>query len=257
MTWKILDGLIDQKIQVISYACNGTEVERAVQRLIIERADSTIKHILKHPQKGGTNINVVIPVIKGQPVAIIQDSKHVLKTFHNNLFSGAQLLVLGNHIAVYEHIHQLAYENNSPLYVRDVERLDRQDDNAATRLFAADTLKYLCDNHPDYLGEIVYLFVFREHIDAYQNCSLMHNEHIKLVLQARYFLDSWETFLTASGYSKTTYLLSREALDITCIIIEGYLALVLIHHDHVNAMLTPLYPWLHSSEACEHTFGEA
>jgi len=117
MTRKILDSLIDRKIQVISYACDGTEVERAVQRLIIERADSTIKHILKHPQKGGTNINVVIPVIKGQPVAIIQDSKHVLKTFRNNLFSGARLLVLGNHIAVYEHIRQLAYENNSPLYV--------------------------------------------------------------------------------------------------------------------------------------------
>jgi len=85
----------------------------------------------------------------------------------------------------------------------------------------------------------------------------MHNERVKLVLRARYFLDSWETFLTASGYSKTTYLLSQEALDITRIIIEGYLALVLIHRDHVNAVLTPLYPWLHSSEACEHTFGEA
>ena len=74
MTRKILDGLIDRKVQVISYACDGTEVERAVQRLIIERADSTIKHILKHPQKGGADITVVIPVIKGQPVAIVQDS---------------------------------------------------------------------------------------------------------------------------------------------------------------------------------------
>ena len=200
----------------------------------------------------------MIPVIKGQPVAIVQDSKHALKTFRNNLFSGARLLALGNHIAVYEHIRQLlAYDSNSPLHVRDVERLDRQDDNAATRLFAADTLKYLCDNHPDYLGEIVYLFVFGELIDAYQNRSLTHNERLKLVLRARYFLDSWETFLTASGYSKTVYLLSREALDITRIIIGGYLALLLIHRDHVHAVLTPLYPWLHSSEACEHTFGEA
>ena len=42
-----------------------------------------------------------------------------------------------------------------------------------------------------------------------------------------------------------------------CIIIEGYLALIHIHHDHVHAVLSPLYPWLHSSKACEHTFGEA
>ena len=71
MTRKILNGLTDQKVQVISYACDGTEVEWAIQRLIIERANSTIKHVLKHPQKSGANINVVIPVIKGQLVTII------------------------------------------------------------------------------------------------------------------------------------------------------------------------------------------
>lgn len=256
MTRKILDGLIDWKIQVVSYACDGTEVERAVQRLVIERADSRIEYIIKNPHQGGPDTKVTIPVIKGQAIAIVQDSKHALKTYRNNLFSGARLLVLGNFIAVYAHIRQLAFEEGSPLYLRDVEKLDRQDDSAATRLFSADVLKYLCDNHPDYLGEIVYLFVFGELIDAYQNRAISHAEHVKLVLRARYFLDAWEAFLKCCGYTKATYLLSRECLDITRIIIEGFLSLVFIRRDHVDGVI-PLYPWLESSESCEHAFGEA
>lgn len=31
---------------------------------------------------------------------------------------------------------------------------------------------------------------------------------------------------------------------------------MIVHHDHVIG-LAPLIPWLHSSEACEHVFGEA
>lgn len=36
MSQKILEGLITRDIKVISYACDGTEVERAVQRLLTE-----------------------------------------------------------------------------------------------------------------------------------------------------------------------------------------------------------------------------
>ena len=140
--------------------------------------------------------------------------------------------------------------------MRDVEKLDRQDNAAATCLFSASVLQYLCDNHPDYIGEIVYLFVFGELIDAYQNRSMPHAECIKLVLRAQYFLDAWEAFLTAGSYPKMTYTLSREALNITRIIIEGFLALVYIHRDFIDG-LSPLLPWLHSSEPCEHMFGEA
>jgi len=108
----------------------------------------------------------------------------------------------------------------------------------------------------DYVGEIVYLFIFGELINAYQNCSISHHERVKLVLHARYFLDSWETFLDHSSYKKVQYFLSREAVDIVRIIIEGYISLVFIHHDHCPTMV-PLIPWLHSTEACEHIFGEA
>lgn len=130
---------------------------------------------------------------------------------------------------MYLFILELAFEDGSPLYNCDVEKLNHQDDSAATWLFSGATLKFLCNNHPDHLGEIVYLFVFGELIDAYQNCSLVHSECIKLVLHAHYFLDAWEASLRASGYSKTTYTISCEALDITHIIINGFLSLIFIH----------------------------
>jgi hypothetical protein len=251
----VLNGLLDRGIQVISYACDGTEVERSVQHLLVENA-KWIKHVIKNPRDGGPNTTITIVKYRGQAMCMIQDSKHALKTFRNNLFSGVCLLTLGNFTAIYNRIQEIAMEDGTPLFKRDVEKLDRQDDNAATRLFLADVLKFLADKHPNYTGEIVYLFIFGELVDAYQNRSIPHSERLKLVLRTRYFLDAWETFLDKSDYKRAQYFLSWEAVDIARIIIEGYVALVLIHRDHLPDPF-PLLPWLHSTEACEHGFGEA
>lgn len=56
---KVLNGLIDHGIQVISYACDGTEVERSVQRLLIEKAEK-IEHVIKNPRAGGPDTNITI-----------------------------------------------------------------------------------------------------------------------------------------------------------------------------------------------------
>lgn len=100
---QVLDSLIDRGIQVILYACDGTEVECSVQRLLIEEVES-IKHVIKNPRVGGLNTTVTIVKYRNHAMCIIQDSKHALKTFWNNLFSGARLLALGNFTAMYNHI---------------------------------------------------------------------------------------------------------------------------------------------------------
>ncbi|EEB90751.1 hypothetical protein MPER_11001 [Moniliophthora perniciosa FA553] len=251
----LIRDLIRRKVKVISYACDGTEVERSVEKLLMKHADSRIEFKISSPKSGGRDIQLVIPIFDGQPVAMVQDSKHALKTFRNNLFSGARLLVLGNYCAFYAQVHKVASDReNSPVFIKDVDNADKQDDNAATRLFSAATLKYLAENHPEWAGLIVYLFVFGELIDAYQNRKIDHCERLAMVLRARYILDLWGDFLECSGYSKTQYFLSRECLDITRIVIEGYLALLIIHRDHLPETV-PFLPWLHSSEACEHCFG--
>ncbi|KAJ7909891.1 hypothetical protein B0H13DRAFT_1616161 [Mycena leptocephala] len=253
---QVVNGLIDHNINIISYACDGTQTERTVQDMFVEQASEKIEHLIKDPRGKGKPLHIKIAVIRNHSICMIQDSKHALKTFRNNLFSGARLLVLGSYTAIYSRIREMAFADGSPLFHRDVEKMDRQDDNAATRLFSADTLKYLADHHPEYLGEIVYLFIFGELIDAYQNRSISHAERVKLVLRARYFLDSWRSFLDLAEYPETVYCLSREALDIARFIIEGYLSLLYVHRDHLDGIF-PLLPWLHSSEACEHIFGEA
>ena len=72
----------------------------------------------------------------------------------NNLFSGARALVLGSHLAMYSYARDLAFTeiDGHPLYHRDVHKMDRQDDNAATRLFSAATLEFVRSHHSDRIG---------------------------------------------------------------------------------------------------------
>ena len=256
---KVLRGLIKENIQVVSYSCDGTELERKIQRGILNEAGDRLKYTIKSPQQGMPDTTVTIPIIDGQPISLLQDSKHALKTLRNNLFSGARLLTLGNYTMLYATIRDLAFASGSPLYRRDVEKLDRQDDNAASRLFSADTLSYLTSHYPDRVGETVYLFIFGDLIDAYQNRSIPHRERVKMLLRARYFLNSWERFLERTGYKRHLHFLSREAIDILRQVIEGLLGLIYIYQDHLRNPndINPLLPWLHSTEQCEHIFGEA
>jgi len=248
---QVVLGLLNQNIKVISYSCDGTEVERAVQKLFVEAADERILVELPH------GVYIEIAVVRGQLIVMIQDSKHGLKTFRNNLFSGARLLVLGNYPAYFEHIHALAYDDGTPLYRRDVERIDRQDDNAASRLFSGVTLDFIVKQHPDQLGVIVYLFVFGELIDAYQNRHINHAERVVMVLRAQYFVDMWLNFTLKAGYAKARYFMSRESVEIIRFLVDDLISLIVVHRDHLptDSAPIPLLPWLHSSEVCEHVFG--
>jgi len=78
--------------------------------------------------------------------SLLHDSKHALKTLRNNLFSGARLLVPGNYTIIYATIRD-PFANDSPLYRRDVEKLDRQE-----RLFSTSTLSFLASHYPRTCG---------------------------------------------------------------------------------------------------------
>jgi hypothetical protein len=189
---------------------------------------------------------------------MIQDSKHAAKTMRNNLFSGAHALVLGNHLAMYSHIRDMVFNPlpGCPLYHRDVEKLNHQDDNSATRLFSAAVLDFAVNRFPDHLGLIVYLFVMGEVVDAYQSRTITHLERIKMVLRCRYLLQLWKCFLNAVRYPKTRYYISRKADDILDTLVDGLIGLVYVYRDHLGKQCYPLLPWLHSTEICEHVFAE-
>ncbi|KAJ7789726.1 hypothetical protein B0H13DRAFT_1450968, partial [Mycena leptocephala] len=110
----------------------------------------------------------------------------------------AKMLTFGNFTAIFCRIYAMAFDPKSPLYKRDVERFKCQDDAAAVRPFCAAVLEYLIENHLDYIGEIVYLFVLGELVDAYQSRTsreISHSERVRLALRARYVLDGWAKYL--------------------------------------------------------------
>jgi hypothetical protein len=63
-------------------------------------------------------------------------------------------------------------------------------------------------------------------------------------------------YLKCTGYSEAKYLLSCKSLDIISYLVHGLVGLVLVYCDHFDTPI-PLLPWLHSTETCEHIFGEA
>lgn len=253
----VIIGLKSHGINVVSYSCDGTEVERSVQNLLVARATNWVTHVIQDPEENHRH-EIQIPLYRLTPIVMIQDSKHAAKTLRNNLFSGARALVLGNHPAMYSYVRDMAFSNlpGCPLYHRDVEKLDRQDDNAATRLFSAAALNFVIAQFPDRLGLIAYLFVMGELIDAYQSRTISHLERIKMALRCRYFLRLWRRFLGAAGYTESRYYISREADDILNTMINGLIGLIYIYRDHLSNHHYPLLPWLHSTETCEHVFAE-
>ena len=106
----IICGLLEEDIKIISYACDGTETEQSVQNLIIEHVPHCITYTIQHPKEGLTPIVVTMPVYCDCMLIMVKDVKHCLKTFCNNLHSGAHLLILGNDVSMYFHFHDLAFE---------------------------------------------------------------------------------------------------------------------------------------------------
>jgi hypothetical protein len=167
--------------------------------------------------------------------------------------SGAHLGVLRNHPLFYTQVQHLAATEMGPLYNCDVEKLDCQDDNAATRLFCSKTLKWITENHDDQWGLIIYLFVIGETVDAYQNQSISHGECIRILLRTIFFMEGWEDFISKARY-QTKHFISRKYHNIWKTLVSSFMQLVLIRRDLLDDIYTFL-PWYHSTEICEHLFG--
>ncbi|PPQ84235.1 hypothetical protein CVT24_004308 [Panaeolus cyanescens] len=246
----VIDGLIDHDIRIVSYASDGSEVERGVQERLLTLGEKTV-YVIKNPHHNRPDTCIRFTIYRGQAICIVQDSKHALKTFRNKLFSGARFLILFNYNATYRRIRRILDESGS-IRKRDVKKLDRQDDNAAARLFSAATLEHLVDNHKDdALGEIVYLFALGELVDAFQNRSMKHSERLQIALRSRYFLDSWDAYLKVCQYPKGRFHISREGLNILDILIESLIALIM----HLRLKIREAVLNTHTSNSKESAAG--
>lgn len=149
-------------------------------------------------------------------------------------------------------------------------KVDRQDDPSALRVFSSAVVVLLIDimgeqkSAPssavlskDLSGLVVYLFVFGELVDAFQNRFLKNVDCVKMVLHAHYFLEIWRSSLSVLGYKEKLHFISLEAYNILGYLVHGFMSLVFVYRNCLDNDNYPLCPWLHSTKSCEHTFGKA
>lgn len=242
-------------VRIVSLGSDGSVLERDARRALIRSGFAkNLSYTIPHPDTTQSEpIRVPLMQIHGRCVTAIQDAKHGRKTARNNLFSGSRLLALGNHVAHYGQVRHLANEKDTPLYWRDVDRMDRQDDRASARLFSASFFEY-CIKRTSHVALPIYLFVFGELIDAYENRHIPHIDRIKMVLRMQFFKSIWKSFLQRARYPAMRYFISAAADDIIDTLVDGLLGLIYIYRDHLDKSY-PLLPWMHGSEANEHIFG--
>ena len=236
-----------------SFASDGTETERAVQRIVVASATAVDLYNINNVVPGCA-LTLEIPLFDGKPTIAIQDSKHGAKTARNQLFTGARILALGNFPMFFQMLLDVVNHASSPLFRRDVERVDKQDDRAAARLLSSETLKFILTHHSDRAGLLCYLFVLGELIDAWQHRALTPVERAKMALRARFFLMCWRSHITQHpDHDVSVNFISRESFDIFMTMCDSLLKLIVVHRHHYPTY--PLIPWLHSTEPCEHIFG--
>ncbi|KZV91812.1 hypothetical protein EXIGLDRAFT_587174, partial [Exidia glandulosa HHB12029] len=137
---------------------------------------------------------------------------------------------------------------------RDVEKVDRQDDRAAARLFSAEALQHHCTRFPERSGVALYLFFLGGLFDAWQSRKLSHSERILLALRCRFFLHAWRAHIDAHpDHSRHRNFISRESMDIFTTLCDSLVALVISYREFYPDR--PFLPWLHSTEPVEHVFG--
>ncbi|KAJ3871400.1 hypothetical protein F5051DRAFT_433890, partial [Lentinula edodes] len=170
---------------------------------------------------------------------------HSTITISIPVFSGARLLILPNSVVMYSQVREIAFQKG-PIYNRD-------DDNAAARLFSASTIGWLSSNEhrsEENIGLLVYLFVF----DALRSRTTSFKECCRMVLRTYFFLDLWEKYLDVTGYSKLKHFLFGESVDVLRINIRGFFQLLFIHCDHLPRQHA-LFLHLVGTSICEHVFG--
>ncbi|QRW16715.1 hypothetical protein RhiXN_00302 [Rhizoctonia solani] len=262
----VIQGLLARGIHVISYATDGSAIEQNIQESLFMSMDKYRHYTVPHPSRRLPNslstpdpldfkLGLLDGKTKDNPCVIIQDSKHALKTLRNTLYSGARLLVMGSRTPMYSQVRDIAEDPDSTLHRRDVENNDRQDDVSTECVFNQFTLSFVVKKRPQYLGLAVYLYIAGELGDAYQSRHILHADRLWMVLRAKFFFDFWRQFLLDSGYLLSRYFISQQAFNILTTIIEGLILLIYAYRDYMPEG-TPLLPWLHSSEACEHFFAE-
>ncbi|KAK7686046.1 hypothetical protein QCA50_010858 [Cerrena zonata] len=245
----------------ISYTPDGASMERRLEHKLLSEATESGNvrtWSFSSPIPGSISpFTISVPLLpeSGKPRVLGTDGKHGKKNRWGSVHSGAHTLVLGNYIAHFSQLKEIAESETSPLLQADIIGVDKQDDCAAAHLFSSAVIDHLQMQTPkdSKLGLAIYLFIIGDLIDSQQSRSISFHVWMKILWRSRIFLDRWfQSIKDHPHYSPKTHFISCELYDIFNLFIESMLGLILIHRDYYPQTL--LLPWLHSTECCEHFF---
>jgi hypothetical protein len=250
-----MSGLNDKNIWVSSYITDGSATERRMAKLWAKTLSTKTWSAADPRGSDFPLITNTYYLYHNKPVVILQDAFHFKKTMRNALFSGAHQIVMGNYAPSYAQVREVATnDSESPIFKRDVDKFDRQDDRAAARIFSGAMLQHVIEKHSEWIGLIIYLFLFGELADAYLSRSMPNGIRLSIAFRMKFFFLLWDGHLHEAGYPANCRL-PAQTKEICTSIIDGLISLILIHRDHEKRI--PLCPYLHTTAPCEHAFGSA
>ncbi|GBC29582.2 uncharacterized protein OCT59_008720 [Rhizophagus irregularis] len=115
-------------INLLSIGADGAIAEMKAQEKIIN--NESIEKYLEF-EDSFYGINFRAPIYNNRPIIRVQCPKHAKKTARNQIHYGSKLLAFENDTIRYDQLLELAQFPNSPICVRDVCNVDKQDDAAA------------------------------------------------------------------------------------------------------------------------------
>lgn len=130
MHMSVLSHLAELEIHVVSQSADGSETERRLQRMVASGASESVRYTVNHcdPLQ---RVDLTVPILNGRPSVLNQDINHLQKTVHNQMQSGAHVLIHANFFITPEMLYTVGSDPRSPLYKNDLESTDKQDDRAA------------------------------------------------------------------------------------------------------------------------------
>jgi len=156
-------------INLLSIGADGAITEMKAQEKVMN--NESVENYLEF-EDSFYGIKFRAPIYNNRPIIHVQCPKHAKKTARNQIHSGSKLLTFGNDTIRYDQLLELAQMPNSPICVRDVRNVDKQDDAAAYRTFHSDLIS-ICQKDgvlsPEKTGFFVYMFILGKNMKSLIN----------------------------------------------------------------------------------------
>ena len=188
------------------------------------------------------------------------DPRHLIKKWRNQVLNVRRLLIFGQHLIQLEHLMEIAdnekYKFNLGLWKTDIKVSDKQNVNAAVRLFDLRVQECLIDcNSQKYKGTICFLQLGTMLHKMYFDKDMFVSQRIRHAWTLVQFLRMWKIWTKASGYKIDKHFISDQTFHDVLIASHSLILLAKEHFKENNQQ--PFEPWTWGSNACEEVFSKA